>query len=220
MFCDLAHWSSYHFLHTSKFPFFWKCFRLFTTHLCFNFFSPSKFMGSWECMAYTCYCLFMSCVVRISYLDLWCSVSAISYKRCMQAYNTEIDHWYCYILKKGLYSFCNFNPWSWSCCLWNLGHEWKMPNGKCLFFWWCTVKKTPKRCREFVWDNVDLQRIWCKKLNAIQVFFCILTISNLPTINPSLVGLTSNLVCCYIWHFIMLLKDATTPTPWEFSTLL
>jgi hypothetical protein len=40
---------------------------------------------------------------------------------------------------------------------------------------------------------VDFQRIWCKNLDVIKIFFCILTICSLPTSDPSLVGLRSNL---------------------------
>ncbi len=58
----------------------------------------------------------------------------------------------------------------------------------------CTIKEVPKRCRESIWDSVDRRRIWCKKLYTVKVFFCIVTMSGLPTSDPSLVGLRSNLV--------------------------
>jgi hypothetical protein len=41
---------------------------------------------------------------------------------------------------------------------------------------------------------VDFRRIWCKKLDVVKIFFCILRISNLPTFDPSLMRLKSNLV--------------------------
>jgi hypothetical protein len=85
--------------------------------------------------------------------------------------------------------------------LWNLGHEWKMP-----FLLMMQSQKKHQKNAESLFGIMWIFKGYDKKLNAIKVFFYILTIYNLPTTNPSLVGLRSNLVLLFYMAFYHVVK--------------